>query len=175
GVRFEQHATAVQDGCLNGGPALLLRLVLFLRLLHIGGQRLAAVEEGGLEVADANLVVVLQQAALGDFFIVDEGLVATLHILNEEIRADPQDEGMFSTDGGNGNDNVTIGVAAKDHAILGQRNLAGRSTLDDLERSCHRTLTSGGGSAERRSAEHTLPVLSTLTTRVFYRRRSDRA
>ena len=49
------------------------------------GQAYGRVEEDGHEVADADLVVVLESGANGDDLVVHEGVIAALLVFDEEF------------------------------------------------------------------------------------------
>ena len=78
-------------------------------------------EEDGEEVADADLVVVLERGAAGDGLAVDEGAVAALLVLDEELAVDAEDLGVLAADRGDRDDDGAIRVAAHDELVPVQR------------------------------------------------------
>src|SRR5205823_5396084 len=83
-------------------------------LLTTGRADAGVIDEGGDKVADANLVAVLQQGAAADPRVVDEGAVAALAVLDEELVLLAHDLGVLAADGGDRNVDVAVRVAPED-------------------------------------------------------------
>jgi hypothetical protein len=66
--------------------------------------------EGGLEVADANYVVVVERRARGDGLVIDVGPVTALLILDVVAVLDADDLSVLTGNGSRGDDNIAIGI-----------------------------------------------------------------
>src|SRR5438132_3236747 len=74
------------------------------------------------EVADADLVIVLERLARGDRLVVQIGAIAAAHVLKEELALDTRDTGVLTADGEivGGENHVAAGIATQNDAILVQ-------------------------------------------------------
>src|SRR5262249_35438226 len=85
---------------------------------------------------DLDLVVILELDPVLDELVVDEGAVAALHVLDEELALLANDVRVGPADGGAIDDHMAIGVASEDELVaLKWHNLHRRSSFLHLQRS----------------------------------------